>query len=89
MSSDGAVCPYCGHEHHVECEDYSEDSRAEECSECGMKFYQYESFTVDHHTRADCELNGGSHEYEQRSIGHGKTHGFCIHCDKVEPISFD
>ena len=29
------VCPYCGNSYQVECEDYSEDERVEECDECG------------------------------------------------------
>ena len=74
--------------HRVDAENYNENSRVEECYECGMKFHQSESFTVDHHTQADCELNGGSHEYVLRSLGQGKTHGFCKYCENVEPIPF-
>lgn len=57
-------CPYCKHEYQPEAEDYSEDTREEECSECGKKYWLYQAFTVDHYVKPDCALNGQEHQWD-------------------------
>ncbi len=64
IDDDHVVCPYCKSTYQPESEDYSEDTREEECSECGKKFYLHQCFSVDHRTRPDCELNGSEHEWD-------------------------
>lgn len=74
-----SVCPYCGHSYQVESEDYSENTREDECSKCGKKYYLTQSFTVTHETRPDCVLNGAEHRWIK-----GRSPGFesCEECDK-------
>jgi len=82
--SDHSICPYCRYKHHVESEDYSEDPRVEECSQCGMKFHLSQRFSVDHVTTPDCGLNGQPHEYRMHTIS-GRN--FCKYCGRIEPLS--
>ena len=64
-SSDAnVICPYCKHEYQPEAEDYSEDTREEECSQCGKKYHVWQVFSVDHHAKPDCELNGEQHQWD-------------------------
>lgn len=85
-SSDGRECPYCGHTSHVESEDYSEDSRIEECDECGKKFHAHEVFSVDHKAEPDCELNGEQHKFELVTFSSGKSAEFCETCNKCRLV---
>lgn len=78
-------CPYCGESHQPESADYSEDDRTEECGGCGKMYHACDSFTVTHYATPDCELNGEQHEWEARSLGGGRTHPFCLKCDKCQP----
>lgn len=57
------ICPYCGYEYQPDSDDYDEDSRVYECDHCGGEYHLYQSFTVTHHTKPDCELNGTDHVY--------------------------
>ena len=77
------ICPYCKSEYQPEAEDFSEDSREEECHDCGKKFYAYDSLTVDHHSRPDCELNGEQHKWEPYLFRDGRSHDYCTVCDKA------
>jgi hypothetical protein len=81
---DWSQCPYCGNKWEVESCSYSEDSRVEECGECGKKYHLHQVFTVEHVSTPDCELNGESHLWEPRSLGGGRTHPFCSVCDKCK-----
>lgn len=88
IDSDSIICPYCRHEcYQPEGESYSENEIEEECEECEKKFYSCQSFSVDHHTRGDCKLNGEEHDYQPRSIGNGRFAPFCAKCDKCQPIT--
>lgn len=80
-SDDGVVrCPYCKHEYQPEAENYSEDTRQDECSECGKKFWLYQDFTVTHVVKPDCELNGQPHKWDGV---HGRPgYESCDVCDK-------
>ena len=81
-SSDHRKCPYCGYTHHVEGEDYSEEDREEECSECGEKYWAAEVFEVTHFSRPDCALNGREHDWFEY-VGHGQVlHRRCRECGK-------
>jgi DNA-directed RNA polymerase subunit RPC12/RpoP len=81
-SSDAnVICPYCKHEYQPEAEDYSEDTREEECSECGKKYHLWQVFTVDHHTKPDCELNGEQHQWDAVSARKPDWQS-CGVCDK-------
>jgi len=80
-------CPYCGETYQPECEDFGEDCREEECNECGKTYLLSESFSVTHIATPDCELNGETHEYEDRSLGGGRTHPFCSKCSKCQPLN--
>lgn len=80
MDSDNVICPYCKHEYQPEAEDYSEDTREEECSECEKKYWVYQSFSVDHHAKPDCELNGEQHKWDV--IPRHPEHQSCDVCDK-------
>ena len=71
------ICPYCGNKYQREGEDYDQDSRVEECEECGKKYRTHDSFSVEHHTEPDCTLNGEDHQYE-KSDGHEAW--FCEVC---------
>ena len=84
IDSNDAICPYCEDSYHVESEDYDESEREETCENCGNKYWLYQSFSVDHCTRPDCELNGKSHEYELITLQNGKKVYFCLVCDKCK-----
>ena len=86
VDSNSVICPYCKHEYQPDGESYSEDEIEDECDGCEKKFYSHQSFSVDHHTRGDCELNGEEHDYQPRSIGNGRFAPFCDKCDKCQPI---
>ena len=85
MDDCNRICPYCGYSYQVESEDYSEDTREEECSECSKKFYSRENFSVTHYAIPDCEINGDVHNWEpvKTSSGH---HDFCSICGKCRPF---
>lgn len=74
-------CPYCKHEYQPETEDYSEDTREEECSECGKKYHVWQAFRVDHHSKPDCALNGEEHEWDAVSARR-PDYQSCGKCDK-------
>lgn len=80
--SDDAVvrCPYCKHEYQPESEDYSENTREQECSECEKKFWLYQNFSVTHCVKPDCELNGSQHEWD--SVRTNPAYQSCGICDK-------
>lgn len=79
------VCPYCKGEYQPEGEDYSEDSREEECDDCGKFYHVHQSFSVTHITTPDCDLNGGQHEWEKESNGIN-TFNHCLICDSYKVI---
>lgn len=81
-----SICPYCEESYQVEGEDYSEDEQEIECSGCGKKYYLHQSFSVTHHTRPDCELNGEEHKFERILLGNGKEADFCTVCDKCRIV---
>ena len=72
------ICPYCGHSHHVEAEDYSENLTEFQCDGCGKSYWLSQTFTVTHDTRGDCELNNEEHDF---SDSHGPCE-ICVKCDK-------
>lgn len=74
-------CPYCKYDYQPESEDYSEDTREDECSECGKKFWLHQVFTVDHCVNPDCELNGEQHQWDTVSESHADYES-CGVCDK-------
>ena len=78
-------CPYCGDAYQAEAEDYSEDEREQECDECGKKYFLHQNFTVTHHARPDCELNGEHHDYQPTNMRGGRSHPFCTVCSKCQP----
>lgn len=77
-------CPYCGHSHEVEAEDYTEDTYTVDC-ECGKKYFAVDSFEVTHHSRPDCELNGYQHKWESLKVSSG-YHDFCAVCGKCRRL---
>jgi hypothetical protein len=79
-----SICPYCKNRYQVEGEDYSEDIHDIECSECGKKYYLYQSFSVTHHTTPCCELNKEQHQFERIVFKDGKEADFCMICDKCQ-----
>ena len=81
-------CPYCGHSYQPESEDYSNDTREEECSECGKKYIAHDSFSVTHYATPDCELNGEQHDWQPRPLPGGRTHPFCERCDRCQPHNY-
>ena len=85
MSDEGRECPYCGWEYQPEAETYSEDNRIEECESCGKNYHAYESFTVTHHAKPDCEINNLAHNYQPIKLMDGRSHEFCVICDKCRP----
>ncbi len=91
FNSDGLECPYCGYVNHVEGEDYSENTRVEECSECEKKFHGRQSFSVDHLADPDCELNGEAHEWKQAVHVDGKTGASAVfyRCSKCDMFAKD
>lgn len=80
-------CPYCGSKYQPEAEDYSEDEREEECGDCGKKYFLHQSFTVTHHARPDCVLNGGQHDYRPFTMRDGTSVPFCDVCGRIQPHS--
>lgn len=86
IDSEHMICPYCGHEHYVEAEDYSESGDVETCDDCGMKFHGAQSFSVDHTAKPDCELNEKQHQWEMIQLRDGKSHEFCSECGKCKPF---
>lgn len=74
------ICPYCKWSYQPECEDDSEDLREEECEVCGKKFFLYDSISVTHITKPDCELNSEKHKYELKKMCAGNAY-FCSVCD--------
>lgn len=80
IDSNNVICPYCKYEYQAENEDFSEDTRVEKCEECGKKYHLHDSWSVDHHTRPDCEINGDQHKWEARQLTQG-PHDFCSVCD--------
>ncbi len=84
---DNVICPYCQAGYQPEAEDFSEDTRTEECGNCGKKYHIHQSFTITHHTKPDCALNSEEHDYKPRSLGAGRYHDFCAKCDKCKPIT--
>jgi len=83
MDSVNAICPYCEASYQVESEDYSEDSRAEECGNCGKKYLIYQSFSVDTITKPNCEINGDEHDFELVELTGGGAY-FCTVCDECK-----
>jgi hypothetical protein len=79
------ICPYCLEKYQPDAETYSEDTRVDDCPECGKKFHLYQSFTVEHHTKPDCELNGAQHAWSPHKLTGGRTHDFCDVCGKCRP----
>jgi len=61
---DLVICPYCKHSYQPEAEDYSEDTREQECGECEKKFWLHQEITVSHCVKPDCELNGEQHQWD-------------------------
>lgn len=82
-----AICPYCKGGYQVENEDYSEDVQEIECEECGMKYYLHQSYSVEHNTSPDCELNGEEHQYERVKLSNGRETSFCTVCYKCRSIT--
>ncbi len=83
-----AVCPYCKSSWQVESEDYLPDGekRKVECDDCGKRFYLSQSYSIDHHSSPDCELNGEPHRWVPIKIRGYETHDFCSVCDKCRPF---
>ena len=81
------ICPYCKYEYQPEAEDYSEDTREEECHKCGKKFWVWQAFSVDHHSKPDCELNGEQHEWDAVSARKPDWQS-CGKCDKWRKTPF-
>lgn len=84
-------CPYCGHEHRVESEDFDEGERVQTCNSCKRNFHATDSITVEHHARPDCTLNGAKHKWIDLEVrSRGEAHPFCSECgqcmdfDKIE-----
>ncbi len=60
-----SICPYCKHEHYVDCEDYVIDETIiETCEQCDRKFHLETTLSVNHSTEPDCELNDERHDFE-------------------------
>jgi len=85
-SDDGLViCPYCKHSYQPESEDYSEDTREQECSECEKKFWLHQNFSVSHVVKPDCELNGEQHKWDfvtRHRDPQSRDYQSCDVCDK-------
>lgn len=84
-----AICPYCQHSYQVECEDYSEDRREEECDECGKTYWIEQNFSVTTQTTPDCLLNGGKHEWELMTFSDGRSAFFCAVCNECSLVAED
>jgi ribosomal protein S14 len=80
------ICPYCQHSYQVETEDYSSDTRVEECSECGKKYHATDHFEVTHTATPDCELNGEPHDWTS-NVRH--TFEFCRQCGTLRTIEVE
>ena len=80
------ICPYCKYKYQVEAEDLSENERVEECEECGKSFYAYDTFSVTHYAKPDCELNGGSH-IDEKLYGPIGKYTRCIVCNKINSVT--
>lgn len=87
LDDNEAICPYCQARHHVEAEDYNEDSRAVECDSCGRKYWLTQSFSVTHHAKPDCTLNSQEHLYERVDLKNGRQADFCTVCDHCRSVS--
>jgi hypothetical protein len=85
IDSSVVICPYCKDEYEPEGEDFNEESRIEECGNCGSKYYLNQQVTYDNCTQLDCEINGDSHKWESSELSNG-NHDFCSVCDKCRPI---
>jgi len=85
MNDDVLECPYCKHSYQPEAGDYDEGERQEECEDCGKIYHLHQSFSVTHHAQPDCELNGGTHNYQPIELRDGKSHPFCTVCEKCQP----
>jgi len=85
IDGDNVICPYCKHEYQPDHEDFSEDERTEECSNCGKFYHIHQSFSVDHHSEPDCKLNGEKHKWVPIILRSGRVHDFCDVCDKCRP----
>ena len=81
IDSCNVICPYCKAAYEPDGETFSEDPRIEECDECGKQYHLHDSWTIDHHTSPDCEINGEQHKWEARQLTKG-PHDFCSVCDK-------
>ncbi len=79
VDSCNAICPYCEEEYQVEAEDYSENSRIEQCDSCGMKYHIHQEFTVDTRTTPDCEINDKKHDLKWTETRSGEAY-FCEVC---------
>ncbi|MCK2149480.1 hypothetical protein MYE70_10420 [Marinobacter alexandrii] len=84
-----AICPYCEYSYQVEGEDYGEDSQEQECDGCGKKFWLNQSFSVTHHTRPDCKINGEQHDWMLVELRNGKDAFFCQVCGECSLVSQD
>ena len=85
IDDNDSICPYCEERYQVECEDYSEDDQIIECHQCGKKYHLCQSFTVNHCTSPDCELNGEEHQFERVECTNGPA-DFCKTCGKCRLI---
>lgn len=75
------VCPYCGDSYQPEGEEYSEDTRVEECETCGKQYRAHDVFTVEHVAQPDCTLNGEHHSWQPARVGPGFKQ--CEECGQV------
>lgn len=50
-NGDSIICPYCGHPHHQEAEDFNDREHEETCEGCGEIFLAYDEATVTHYAR--------------------------------------
>ena len=58
------ICPYCGEENEDSWE-FGDSEDEQECYECG-KYFSWERHTsVSYTSKADCELNGEQHNYNE------------------------
>lgn len=89
MDDLNAICPYCQYSYQVEGEDFDEDCQEHECDGCGKFFWLNQSFSVTHHTRPDCELNGESHKWELMTFRDGRQAFFCATCNECSLLADD
>lgn len=76
------VCPYCMNEW-VPDQDLGPNERVAECDECGKKYYCEPEYSVDYHTKPDCELNGEQHDFVLVPFGNAYC---CNVCGKYKLI---